>query len=74
MPVWVAEAVAAADSPASLYESMPDGYDPGAQRAFVLARLLCDHDMWVTDGNDALDAGDDVLVVPDALNTLLTVG
>lgn len=85
------ERLAAADSPASLYESMRDGYDPGAQRAFVLARLLCDHDVWVTDSDcpdvvescllhaaptatDAIDAGEDVLVVPDALNTLLTAG
>jgi len=83
--------LAAADSAAALYESMRGGYDPGAQRAFVLARLLRDHDVWVTDSDcpelvencllhsaptatDALDAGDDVLVVPDALNTLLTAG
>ena len=83
------ERLAAADSPERLYESMRDGYDPGAQRAFVLARLLRHHDVWVTDSGcpelvetcllhsaptatDALDAGDDVLVVPDALNTLLT--
>ena len=85
------ERLATADSPERLYESMRDGYDPGAQRAFVLARLLCDHEVWVTDSDcpelvescllhsaptatDALDAGDDVLVVPDALNTLLTAG
>jgi nickel-dependent lactate racemase len=72
----------------SLYEQMAEGYDPGAQRAFVLARVLREHDVWVTnsthpevvedcllqaaeDVSTAIDPGDDVLVVPDALNTLL---
>ncbi|MFT4922128.1 MAG: nickel-dependent lactate racemase, partial [Haloarculaceae archaeon] len=32
----------------SLYEEMREGYDPGAQRAFVVARALRDHDLWVT--------------------------
>jgi nickel-dependent lactate racemase len=72
----------------SLYESMREGYEPGAQRAFVVARVLRDHDLYVTDSNapgvveacplrtaptvaDAIEPGSEVLVVPDALNTLL---
>ncbi|MGM0591153.1 MAG: lactate racemase domain-containing protein, partial [Halobacteriota archaeon] len=62
--------------------------EPGAQRAFVVARALCDHDVYVTNSQsptvveeclmrsastveEALDSGSRVLVVPDALNTLL---
>ena len=72
----------------SLYERMREGYEPGAQRAFVVARVLREHDVYVTNSDapavveeclmdaaltveDALHPGDDVLVVPDALNTLL---
>jgi len=77
-----------ADSAQALYEAMREGYEPGAQRAFVLARALLDHEVYVTDSAapdaveeclmhaadtvaDAVDPGSDVLVVPDALNTLL---
>jgi nickel-dependent lactate racemase len=72
----------------SLYETMRGGYDPGAQRAFVVARALREADVYVTDAEhpevveeclmhaadrvaDAVPAGSEVLVVPDALNTLL---
>jgi nickel-dependent lactate racemase len=72
-----------------LYEAMADGYEPGAQRAFVVARVLRDHEVYVTDSDApavvedclmhaagsvdaAVGSGSDVLVVPDALNTLLT--
>ena len=82
------EWLAGADDPASLYEAMRNGYEPGAQRAFVLARVLRDHDVCVTNSEapgvvkeclmtatetveEAVEAGSDVLVVPDALNTLL---
>jgi nickel-dependent lactate racemase len=82
------EWLAGADEPASLYDEMRDGYEPGAQRAFVLARVLRDHDVSVTNSEapgvveeclmtatdtveEAVEAGSDVLVVPDALNTLL---
>jgi nickel-dependent lactate racemase len=71
-----------------LYREMRGGYEPGAQRAFVVARVLRDHDVHVTNSQhpavvadclmhaaesveDALEPGLDVLVVPDALNTLL---
>jgi len=77
-----------ADAADALYAEMREGYDPGAQRAFVLARALRNHDVWVTDSDapevveecllraagtvgDAVEPGSDVLVVPDALNTLL---
>ena len=77
-----------ADSAEDLYETMAEGYEPGAQRAFVVARVLRDYDVWVTnseapdvvgeclmhaaaDVSDAIEPGSDVLVVPDALNTLL---
>ncbi|MFC5972991.1 lactate racemase domain-containing protein [Halomarina salina] len=33
----------------SLYEEMREGYEPGAQRAFVVARALRDHPVFVTD-------------------------
>ena len=83
-----ADRLANAESAESLYESMRAGYEPGAQRAFVLARTLRDHDVWITNSDcpelveesllhaadtpaDALDAAADVLVVPDALDTLL---
>jgi nickel-dependent lactate racemase len=72
----------------SLYTAMLEGYDPGAQRAFVVARVLRDHDIWITNSAapdvvedclmhhggtvaDAVPAGSRVLVVTDALNTLL---
>ena len=77
----------ASDAP-SLYEEMQDGYEAGAQRAFVVARVLRDHEIWITNSDhpevvedclmhpdddvaDAVESGSDVLVVPDALNTLL---
>lgn len=72
----------------SLYREMREGYEPGAQRAFVLARVLRSHDVWLTNSqapevvenclmnaaptvDAAVDSESDVLVVPDALNTLL---
>jgi len=75
----------------TLYAEMREGYEPGAQRAFVVARVLRDHDVYVTDSAapdvveaclmhsrphvaDAVPADADVLVVPDALNTLLVDG
>ena len=77
-----------ATTPETLYESMRSGYDPGAQRAFVVARALRDADVYVTNTErpdvveaclmhaadrveDAVDPGSRVLIVPDALNTLL---
>ena len=83
------ERLADAMSAESLYESMKQGYEPGAQRAFVVARALRDHDVYVTDSQcpdvvesclmharssveEAVEPGSDVLVVPDALSTLLT--
>ena len=77
------------EDPASLFESMAKGYEPGAQRAFVLARVLREHDVWIANGDhpdvveeccmhaaetieDAIEPGSRVLVVPDALTTLLT--
>ena len=82
------ERLAGATDAESLYEEMREGYDPGAQRAFVVARVLRDHDVVVAGSEspavvedclmaakesvaDAVDPGSDVLVVPDALNTLL---
>ncbi|MFB6122906.1 MAG: lactate racemase domain-containing protein [Haloferacaceae archaeon] len=72
----------------TLYATMREGYDPGAQRAFVVARTLRMADVYVTNSEhpevveeclmhatptvaDAVDPGSDVLVVPDALNTLV---
>jgi nickel-dependent lactate racemase len=83
-----AERLSGAVDAETLYDEMGEGYDPGAQRAFVLARVLRDHDVWVTNSEcpdlvedcllqagdtvaGAIDPGSDVLVVPDALNTLL---
>lgn len=74
--------------PESLYEQMRDGYEPGAQRAFVVARALREAELYVTNSqspavvesclmharnavSDAVKPGSEVLVVPDALNTLL---
>jgi len=82
------EWLSGAESAKQLYERMQSGYEPGAQRAFVVARALRDHDLWVTDSQhpevveaclmhaaasveDAVPAGSEVLLVPDALNTLL---
>jgi len=80
--------LSSAESADELYRSMREGYDPGAQRAFVVARVLRDHDIYVTNSDspevveaclmhardtveDAVESGSDVLVVPDALDTLL---
>jgi nickel-dependent lactate racemase len=77
-----------ADSAAALYEEMATGYEPGAQRAFVVARTLREHDVWITNSQHpevvedclmhaaasveaAVESGSDVLVVPDAIDTLL---
>jgi nickel-dependent lactate racemase len=82
------ERLSGASSADQLYREMREGYEPGAQRAFVLARTLREHDVWITnseapdiveeclmhagtDVEDAIEPGSDVLVVPDALNTLL---
>lgn len=71
-----------------LYQTMREGYEPGAQRAFVLARALREHDVYVTNTRapgvveecllearetvaEAVKPGSRVLVVPDALNTLI---
>jgi len=83
------ERLSAAESADALYEKMREGYDPGAQRAFVVAQVLREYDVYVTNSEapnvvdeclmharpaveDAVEPGSDVLVVPDALNTLLT--
>lgn len=72
----------------SLYQTMTEGYDPGAQRAFVSARALREHEIYVAGSDcpeivedclmhatetveEAIDPGSDVLVVPDALHTLI---
>jgi len=77
-----------ADSAAALYDEMASGYGAGAQRAFVVARVLRDHDVWITNSQSpdvvedclmhaaegieaAVEPGSDVLVVPEALHTLL---
>jgi nickel-dependent lactate racemase len=77
-----------AEDATGLYEEMKAGYEAGAQRAFVVARALRDHDVWITDSQhpavveecllhaaptveDAVEPGSRVLVVPDALDTLL---
>ncbi len=77
-----------ADDAQTLYESMKTGYEPGAQRAFVLARVLCEYDIFVTnsltpdvvetcllrtadDVTAPLEPGSRVLVLPDAIHTLL---
>ncbi|ELZ94194.1 hypothetical protein C440_11253 [Haloferax mucosum ATCC BAA-1512] len=82
------DAFSTATDASSLYESMRAGYEPGAQRAFVVARVLRDHDVYVTNSaspdvvesclmshrespEDAIEPGGRVLVVPDALSTLL---
>jgi len=80
--------LAGARSAEALYEAMSSGYEPGAQRAFVVARALREHDCYVTDSAapdvvenclmqargsvpEAVEPGSRVLVVPDALDTLL---
>jgi len=82
------EWLSSADDAESLYTEMAAGYRPGAQRAFVVARVLREHDIWVTNSTrpdlveecllhaaeepaDAIEPGSDVLVVPNALDTLL---
>ncbi|WP_276301760.1 lactate racemase domain-containing protein [Halorussus lipolyticus] len=81
---WLSEA----ESAEGLYDEMRRGYEPGAQRAFVVARVLREYDVFVTNSEhpeivddclmharesvaDAVEPGSDVLVVPDALDTLL---
>ena len=44
-----AERLRSASDADGLYESMRAGYEPGAQRAFVVARVLRDFDVYVTD-------------------------
>jgi nickel-dependent lactate racemase len=46
------ERLSAATDPHSLYKQMQKGYEPGAQRAFVVARSLRDHDLWVTNSQN----------------------
>jgi nickel-dependent lactate racemase len=50
-----------ADNPDTLYREMREGYGPGAQRAFVVARALRDHPLYVT-GSEASDVVDDCLM------------
>ncbi|PSQ15715.1 hypothetical protein BRD02_06150 [Halobacteriales archaeon QS_8_69_73] len=42
------ERLSGADDADALYERLRDGYEPGAQRAFVVARALRAHDIYVT--------------------------
>ncbi|MFC7133733.1 MULTISPECIES: lactate racemase domain-containing protein [Salinibaculum] len=42
------ERLSTAKSADALYEEMRQGYEPGAQRAFVVARTLREHDIWMT--------------------------
>jgi nickel-dependent lactate racemase len=82
------ERLRSAESPADLYTEMRAGYEPGAQRAFVVARALREVEAYVTNSThpevveeclmetrdsvaEAVAPGSDVLVVPDALNTLV---
>ena len=82
------ERLSGAADPETLYAEMREGYEPGAQRAFVVARALQNHEFWVTNSEhpeivneclmsavesvaDAITPGSEVLVVPDALDTLL---
>jgi nickel-dependent lactate racemase len=77
-----------ASDPATLCDRMRDGYEAGAQRAFVVARALRESDCYVTNSEapdvvedclldaretvaDAVEPGSDVLVVPDAIDTLV---
>ncbi|WP_350356174.1 lactate racemase domain-containing protein [Halorarius halobius] len=55
------ERLSAASSAGALYESMREGYDPGAQRAFVVARALCNHDCYVTN-SESPDIVEDCLL------------
>lgn len=81
---WLSNATSAEE----LYGGMRQGYEAGAQRAFVVARVLRTHDVWVTNSSrpelvedclmqgadrveDAIEPDSRVIVVPDALNTLL---
>jgi nickel-dependent lactate racemase len=81
---WLSEA----ESADALFEEMRQGYEAGAQRAFVVARVLREYDVFVTNSEsqevveeclmhardsvaDAIEPRSDVLVVPDALDTLL---
>lgn len=83
------EWLSTAESGETLYQEMREGYEAGAQRAFVVARALRDHAVWITDSQhpevveeclmnagptveEAIDSGSEVLVVPDALNTLVS--
>jgi nickel-dependent lactate racemase len=83
------EQLSTASDATSLYEELAAGYEPGVQRAFVLARVLRDHDVYVTNSEhpdvvedclmharqdvvEALDSEMTVLVVPNAIDTLLT--
>ncbi|WP_368409307.1 lactate racemase domain-containing protein [Halomarina litorea] len=82
------ERLSEAASADELYDEMRRGYEPGAQRAFVVARALRDHDVFVTNSEhpevvedclmsaresveESVEPGSRVLVVPDALHTLL---
>ncbi|PSQ45499.1 hypothetical protein BRD15_11590 [Halobacteriales archaeon SW_6_65_15] len=84
---WLSEA----ENADALYDEMRRGYEAGAQRAFVVARVLRNYDVYVTNSEssavvedclmharesveDAIEPGSDVLVVPDALDTLLVAG
>ncbi|MFC7057054.1 lactate racemase domain-containing protein [Halovenus salina] len=46
------ERLSTATDAESLFEEMKDGYEPGAQRAFVVARSLREHDVWVTNSQN----------------------
>ncbi|MFQ3283651.1 MAG: nickel-dependent lactate racemase, partial [Natronomonas sp.] len=80
--------LAGASSADTLYEEMRSGYEPGAQRAFVVARVLKDYEIYVSNSDapavvdeclmkprervaEAVEPGSDVLIIPDALHTLL---
>ena len=66
--------LAGADSAAGLYETMREGYAPGAQRAFVVARALREHDLYVTDSQSPAVVGDCLLHARDHVSDAVDPG
>jgi nickel-dependent lactate racemase len=67
---WLANATDAD----SLYEAMRDGYEPGAQRAFVVARVLRDHDVYVTNTDHPEIVEDCLMQTADSVADALEPG
>lgn len=68
------ERLRTAEDADSLYADLLEGYEPGAQRAFVVARVLCDHDLYVTNSRAAPVVEECLMYAADTVGDAIDTG